>query len=287
MSHPSSPVPCILPSNQAAPASSQVSKAIKNITSNPIQIIMSKSIAPIAQAIAPIATIAVIYVVDEQGVLYSAKPKEFVDVQKNVKLLKAIATLKHNPTNVFGTGTARRSTEDRRPLYLLEKGKFFKQATIAEPAKVTKTNSAGKQVKQTVSGPATIYIVGDLADTRPYSVNPEQFANLQKDLAGLKFLPKLKHLPTCVEISLTRGIISTEEDRRPLYRVTKGKLVQHWSTETLEKAASKPVVEKVAKERPLTKKEQAAKKAASLASKESTPAVDQAIVSETSEAVVA
>lgn len=284
MSNPSSPIQCILPSNQITLASSKVIPTITSNLLNPS--IMSKVTSPIAQVVAPIAQVAIalIYVVDEQGNLYSAKLKEFAEVSKDIKLLKHLTSLKHNPTNVHGSGIARRSDEARRPLYLLTKGKFFKQDMIATPTKVTKTNAAGKQVKVAQTGPRTLYVAAEAGDTRPYSLNPEQFEALSKDLAGLKYLPKLKHLPTCVEISLTRGLISTDENR-PMYRITKGKLVQHFATEQAEQAASKAVakVAETTKEKAPSKKEMKAKSEAAKAAKESTPIVDQAIA-ETTEA---
>lgn len=230
MSHHANALSCILPSNQMSLASSQVSKKF-NIQSQPIPSNMKNVTTPIAQVVATPATIVTqVYIVDESGNLYSAKLKEFAEVSKEPKLLSHLPILKHNPTNVYGSGVTRRSDEARRPLYLLSKGKMLKQDMIATPAKVTKTNSAGKQVKVAQSGPRTIYVVAEAGDTRPFSINPEQFEALSKDLTALKYLAKLKHLPTCVELSLTRGLISTDENR-PMYRVTGGKLVQHFATE--------------------------------------------------------
>lgn len=284
MSHHSSPVPCILPSNQAAPASSRVIPTIISNLLNPS--IMLKVTSTIAQVVAPITAVIVnlIYIVDEQGNLYSAKLSQFAEVSKDAKLLSQLTALKHNPTNVYGSGIARRSDEARRPLYLLTKGKFFKQEMIATPVKTTKTNAAGKQIKVVQTGPRTIYVAAEAGDTRPYSLNPEQFEALSKDLAGLKYLPKLKHLPTCVEISLTRGLISTDENR-PMYRIVKGKLALHFATEQAEQAASKAVakVAETTKEKAPSKKEMKAKSEAAKAAKESTPVVDQ-VIAETTEA---
>ena len=299
MSHPSSPVPCILPSNQVTLASSHVSKAIPTITSN----LFNPNVMKVATQTlaAAIVTIALVYIVDEQGTLYSAKLKEFAEVSKDIKLLKHLTILKHNPTNVHGSGITRRSDEARRPLYLLSKGKLIKQAEIATPTKVSKTNSAGKTVKVAQTGPRTLYVAAEAGDTRPYSLNPEQFEALSKDLAGLKYLPKLKHLPTCVEISLTRGLISTDENR-PMYRIVKNKLVMHFATEQAEQAAIKasakvvktkevvagessdsPKAAAVAK--PVGKKNKS-QRAAAKAAIESAPVVDQA-VTETVETIEA
>mgnify|MGYP000137819647 CR=1 FL=1 len=246
---------------------------------------MSKVTSPIAQVVAPVAAVVVnlIYIVDEQGNLYSAKLSQFAEVSKDAKLLSQLTALKHNPTNVYGSGIGRRSDEARRPLYLLSKGKFFKQEMIATPTKVTKTNAAGKQVKVAQTGPRTLYVAAEAGDTRPYSLNPEQFEALSKDLAGLKYLPKLKHLPTCVEVSLTRGLISTDENR-PMYHVIKGKLVLHLATEQAEQAANKPVAQ-TSKEKAPSKKEMAAKREEVKAAKESASAVDQP-VAETQEAQI-
>lgn len=278
MSHHANAIPCILPSNQITLASSQVSEEV-NIQSQPIPSIMKKSIVTAAAAIVTVAPVAIalIYIVDEQGNLFSAKLKEFSEVSKDAKLLKHLTSLKHNPTNVHGSGVGRRSDEARRPMYLLQNGKFIKQDEIATPAKVTKTNSAGKQVKVAQTGPRTIYVAAEAGDTRPYSLNPEQFEALSKDVAGLKYLPKLKHLPTCVEVSLTRGLISTDENR-PMYRIVKGKLVQHFATEQ-----APVVVAETSKEKAPSKKEMKAKSEAAKAAKESAVAVDQAIT-ETAEA---
>lgn len=206
-------------------------------------------------------TVSTVYIVDSEGTLRTASLKAFAEVQKDTKLLSSLIVLKHNPTNVHGSGLARRSDEARRPLYLLQDGMMFKQDMIETPVKAQRTNSGGKTVRVASGGPRTFYVVGAVGDNRLFSLNPEQFDALSKDLTGLKYLAKLKHLPTCVEMSLTQGLISNDL-ARPIYRVLDGKLVKDpTGVEAVEAVEAVAVVEDVVEsKKPLTKREMAAKK---------------------------
>jgi len=243
---------------------------------------MSKPTTTAAVAIAKTKAVDItLCYVEEAGVLYSIKPKDFAILQATptkATLDKYFAStvLKHNPTCVFNTSTGRQSFDDARPMYVLAKVKasgkptIVKLATAAEPAKVEKQTSGGKTIKVAQTGPGTIYVRLSNTDKRPYSLKPEQFETIKKDASAIRYMGMLKHLPTCVEISLVQGLISTDANR-PMFELSKGKLTQVFAP------GMEPKVEKVAKAKgeaeaspkakPETKAERATRKADEYAAK--------------------
>lgn len=206
-----------------------------------------------------VETVAVVKIVIDNfylevaNVLYSIKPKDYsviaaAPTKATLDKYFESCILKHNPTCVFSTSTGRKSFEARRPMLYLENGKLIQQPTATEPDKVTKTNSAGKTIKVAQTGPNTIYVRTSKTDKRPYSLKPEQLEAVKNDAESLKYMGLLKHLPTCVEISLTHGLISTDSNR-PMYELQGKKLVQIFAP------GMEPKAEVVTKKSPVTKKE--------------------------------
>lgn len=201
----------------------------------------AKKVAVKAGAVVQVAV--ELFYLEVAGVLYSIKPKDYAVLQKTptaATLAKYFASnvLKHNPTCVFNSPTGRKSFEARRPMVYLQGGKLIQQVLAVEPAKVEKQTSGGKVIKVAQTGPGTIYVRTSATDKRPYSLKPDQFENLKKDMAAIKYMGLLKHLPTCVEISLTHGLISTDANR-PMYEMKGKQLVQ------IHAPGMEPKVEKV------------------------------------------
>ena len=250
---------------------------------------MSKPTTTAAIAIANQTAKAVdinLHYVESNGVLYSVKTKDFAilkgaPTQHTLDKYFAANVLKHNPTCVFNTSTGRQSFDEARPMYYIGKtaGKptIARIATAAEPAKVAKSISGGKPGQVAQTGPLTIYVRQGDKDTRPFSLKPEQFEALKADGGIIKFMARLKHLPTCVEMSLTLGLISTELGR-PMYNLSdKGKLTQVL-TEGQAKQLAKVEAPKVTKEKAPSKKEMADAKAAKAATP--APQVEEVVTAE-------
>ena len=247
--------------------------------------IMKKVTNTLAQVIAvPVKTgvvdITLVYV-EQDGVLFSIKPKDFAVLQaapskSTLDKYFSGSVLKHNPTCVFNTSTGRRSFDPARPMYIIGKvtstGKpvMVKLPTSAEPVKVEVRTSGGKTIKVTSTGPGTIYIRLSNTDKRPYSLKPDQFEAVKKDPTSIKYMGLLKHLPTCVEISMVQGLISTDANR-PMFELSKGKLVQIHAPgmePKVEKAAKvKGEAEASPKAKPETKAERIIRKATEAANK--------------------
>ena len=184
---------------------------------------------------ANVATEAVVqtslFYLENAGVLYSIKPKDYIVIAgapttATLDKYFAAAVLKHNPTCVFNSSTGRKSFDPARPMIYLENGILIQQPLAAEPAKVEKSTSGGKTIKVAQVGPTTIYIRTSVSDTRPFSIKPDQLELLKTDASGLRYMDKLKHLPTCVEMSLVQGLISTDTNR-PMYEMSEaGQLTQ-------------------------------------------------------------
>ena len=218
--------------------------------------------------------------VEQDGVLFSIKPKDFSILQNapgkaTLDRYFSSTVLKHNPTCVFNTSGGRRSFDPSRPMYVIGKVKetgkpiMVKLPTASEPAKVEKKTSGGKVIRVAQTGPGTIYVRLSNTDKRPYSLKPEQFETVKNDTSSIKYMGLLKHLPTCVELSLVQGLISTDENR-PMYEIVKGKLVQIFAP------GMEPKVEKATKvesAKPETKNERAARKATEAANKLETATV--------------
>lgn len=198
-----------------------------------------------------------LFYLEVAGVLYSIKPKDYAVLTAAptaATLTKYFAgnVLKHNPTCVFNSPTGRKSFEARRPMIYLEAGKLISQPLAVEPTKIDKQTSGGKTIKVAQTGPNTIYVRTSATDKRPYSLKPEQLEAVKQDSNALKYMGLLKHLPTCVEISLTHGLISTDENR-PMFELQGKKLVQIFApgmepkVEVVTVAAAKPKAAKKAK----------------------------------------
>lgn len=235
--------------------------------------------APVIAAPVKAVDISLIYV-EQDGVLYSVKPKDFAVLQNapgkaTLDRYFSGTILKHNPTCVFNTPTGRRSFDAARPMYIIGKVKetgkpvMVKLPTADEPAKVEKQTSGGKTIKVAQTGPSTIYVRLSNTDKRPYSLKPEQFETVKQDVSAIKYMGMLKHLPTCVEISIVQGLISTDVNR-PMYEIKNGKLVQIFAPGMEPKVE---VAAKVETAKPETKAERITRKAAEAASKLETDAV--------------
>lgn len=218
----------------------------------------STTTAAIATTTAVKAVVQVeLFYLEVAGVLYSIKPKDYAVLQAAPTadtLTKYFSgnVLKHNPTCVFNSSTGRKSFEARRPMIYLENGKLISQAMAAEPTKIDKLTSGGKTIKVAQVGPNTIYVRTSPMDKRPYSLKPEQLEAVKQDSNALKYMGLLKHLPTCVEISLTHGLISTDENR-PMFELQGNTLTQVFApgmepkVEEVAVAAAKPKAAKKAK----------------------------------------
>jgi hypothetical protein len=196
--------------------------------------------------------LSLVYVVSHTGNLHSMKPADWAKVSKDPSLLEKMPVILHNPTCVHGKGLERLSSEERRPLYIEVKAKkggksTFKSTAITPIPASTKTAKGEKVAKVKLDGPQTVY-VDDIANKKLYSATAEQFVEVQKDLKNLENVKSLKHNPTCVMHSLAAGgRISTEDARRPMYRIIDAKLVRIFSSPEAEKAmtvTSKPKASK-------------------------------------------
>lgn len=233
-------------------------------------------VAVAKNAAVDIKDITLIYV-EQDGVLYSIKPKDFPVLTASpskATLDKYFSStiLKHNPTCVFSSPSGRKSFDQSRPMYVIGKVKatgkstMVKLPTAVEPEKVAKQTSGGKVIRVAQTGPGTIYVRLSNTDKRPYSLKPEQFESVKNDPSSIKFMGLLKHLPTCVEISMVQGLISTDENR-PMYELSKGKLTQIHAPGMEPKVEKADKVEGEAKAKPETKAERIIRKAAETATK--------------------
>lgn len=239
---------------------------------------MKKVTNTAAQVVVPVKVVdtTLIYV-EQDGILFSIKPKDFAVLQaapskSTLDKYFSGTVLKHNPTCVFNTSTGRRSFDPARPMYVIGKVKetgkpvMVKLPTADEPAKVEKQTSGGKTIKVAQTGPNTIYVRTSPTDKRPYSLKPEQFATLQADIKAIQYMGLLKHLPTCVEISIVHGLISTDANR-PMYEIKNGKLVQIFAPGMEPKVEKATKVETENKAKPETKAGRIIRKAAEAADK--------------------
>ena len=155
--------------------------------------------------------------VDHEGQLRSLTPDEFAAFEKNPTGPMMGRILKHLPTNVFKSANGLLSSESDRPLYRLHEGVLNQTDVTAIPAKAAKVAGEKAPKVARIGGPSIIYI--DDFKQRLYSVNSEQFHNIQADPAKLINHKVLKHLPTCVKKNATGNFNSDEPDRRPMYGI--------------------------------------------------------------------
>ena len=231
---------------------------MKKVTTSIAAVVTTTAKKVVAKAGAVVTVAVELFYVEVAGVLYSIKPKDYAVLAKTptqATLTKYFAAnvLKHNPTCVFNSPTGRKSFEERRPMIYLQGGKLISQAVAAKPETVAKQTNGGKTIQVAQTGPLTIYVRQGDADTRPFSLKPEQFEQLKSNKDMLKFMSRLKHLPTCVEMSKLQGLISTET-ARPMYNLDeKGKLTQILTEAQAKAAAAKAALEAKPKAQPKVK----------------------------------